>query len=223
MLAAAVLLLSGCTLRLPPGLRAPAIPAEPVATFQAAMLGRVQPPLTSPASPWQLGAEPPASVEAAGDALRIASGPGSPAWASPLLPFTPLNAPRSSQVEELTWDSAVTLTQRFFIVCALRFAAEPGAILFQATPFDLQISQDATRPEGGRSESVSRLVGDGAVHFWRLRLDDSGLQLRLDGSVVWQLPGRRQLAHVAFGETRSDAQHGGTMLLRNVVYFRRPA
>jgi hypothetical protein len=70
---------------------------------------------------------------------------------------------------------------------------------------------------------VSRLVGDGQVHFWRLRLDEAGVQLRLDGTVVWQLAGKRSLARIALGDTRTDSLHGGKMLLRNVVYVRRPA
>ena len=180
------------------------------------------PPIAQDAR-WQVAADDPGSVEVAGDALRLAGPAAHRAWASPRLPLTPLNGALPGQVEELTWDTTLRLEQRFFVVCELRFSGEPGAILVQATPFDLLVFHDAARPQGGRSESISRLVGDGTLHLWRLRLDATATTLWLDGSVVWTLPGARTLARIAFGETRGDSQHGGAMLLRNVVYVRRPA
>ncbi|MGH2369291.1 MAG: hypothetical protein ACRDI2_13945, partial [Chloroflexota bacterium] len=121
------------------------------------------------------------------------------------------------------WEASVTVARRFFIVCELRFAGEPGALLVQATPFDVQVFQDPARPGGATSHSVPRLVGDGEPHFWRLRLAGGRLALHLDGSIIWTLDGPRSLARVAFGETRTDDQHAGTMLLRDVIYVRRPA
>ena len=208
---------------LPRGLRTALPPADDAVVFQALLARRPVPPLESPESRWQVGADPPASVAIDGDTLRLTSPAGHPAWAIPQLPLTPLDGARQGQVEELTWDAAVSLDQRFFVVCELRFAGEPGSVLLQATPFDVQILHDAARPNGGRSESVPRLVGDGRTNFWRLRRDDAGLQLRLNGSPVWSMPRALALAHVAFGEVRRDPLHGGTMQLRNVVYVRRPA
>ena len=37
------------------------------------------------------------------------------------------------------------------------------------------------------------------------------------------LAGPRALSRLAFGETRTDEEHGGTMLLRDLIYVRRPA
>jgi len=215
--------LAGCATPVPPALRAPVLPTDPAITFQALLAGQPVPPLTAPDSPWQISVDPPGSIEIAGDAVRIVSPPGVRAWISPRLPLTPLNAARPGQLEDLNWDATVDNARRFFVACELRFAGEPGAILIQVTPFDLQVLHDSARPQGGRSESVSRLAGDGQEHFWRLRVDDAGLQLRLDGSIVWSMAGKRSLSRVAFGETRSDLEHGGAMLLRNLVYVRRPA
>ena len=64
----------------------------------------------------------------------------------PGLPVALLNAVPEAQVEEVAWESTVAVGQRFFIVCELRFAGEPGAILIQATPFDLQVHHDPERP-----------------------------------------------------------------------------
>jgi hypothetical protein len=133
----------------------------------------------------------------------------------------PLGAVPPGQLEELTWDGTVAVERRFFIVCELRFAAEPGAVLVQATPFDTQLSSDAERPGGGRSESLPQRIGDGAPHFWRLRLGGGRLDLLLDGSPIWSLDGPRGFARVAFGETRTDDEHGGTMTLRDLNYVRR--
>jgi hypothetical protein len=205
-------------------LRPPAAARDRATVFQSLLRGDPVVSLAAPNSPWQASAEPPATVEATPDGIRVVSEPGRVAWVSPRLPLAPLLEHAPGQVEELTWEATLTLapTRRFFVVCEVRFAGEPGALLIQATPFDLQVTQDAARPGGGTSQSVSRLVGDGTPHFWRLRLDGARVELRLDGSTVWALEGGRALARVAFGETRTDALHGGTMLLRDVVYVRRP-
>ncbi len=181
------------------------------------------PSLQAPDTPWQVGVDPPQRVELTPQGLLVVSHPGGRAWASPRLPLTPLNERVPGQVEELLWEATIELERTFFIVCELRFAGEPGALLIQATPHDIQLFQDTERPAGGTSVSLSRLAGDGTPHQWRLRLDDAAVTLMLDGSPVWRLEGARALARVAFGETRSDALHGGTMLLRDLVYVRRPA
>jgi hypothetical protein len=199
------------------------LPVDRAVVFQSLLTGEPAAPLNAPGAPWQVAAEPPSTVEISPDGLRLTGAPGRRAWASPRLPVSPLNGAVPGQVEELTWDAVLTLSQRFFVVCELRFAGEPGALLIQATPFDLQISQDANRPGGGTSSSVSRLVGDGKTHSWRIRLDGQRLELRLDGSTVWSLDGDRALARLAFGETRSDGLHGGDLLLHDVIYVRRPA
>lgn len=226
LIAPAAVALVGCSsLPGPATLRPPPLPRDDAAVFHSLLPGEPPPALGSPESAWQALAEPPAMVAAAGDGLTLTSVPGRRAWASPRLPMAPLRDPVPGQVEELTWRAAVRLDAgaRFFIVCELRFAGEPGALLVQATPFDVQVTHDADRPEGGTSDSISRLVGDGNAHFWRLRLDGAGTQLRLNGTAVWSFGGHRSLTRVAFGETRTDALHAGTMTLRDVVYVRRPA
>jgi hypothetical protein len=143
-------------------------------------------------------------------------------WASPRLPVAPLDDVVPGQIEELSWDGVIAVEQRFFIVCELRFAGESGAVLVQATPFDLQVFHDPERPSGGRSESLSPLLGDGRAHFWRVRLADGRFELHLDGTAIWSLDGPRALARCAFGETRTDDEHGGSMLMRDLIYVRRP-
>ncbi|HEV2123499.1 MAG TPA: hypothetical protein VGW38_12085, partial [Chloroflexota bacterium] len=105
----------------------------------------------------------------------------------------------------------------------LRFAGEPGALLIQPTPFDIQVMLDSGRPGGGTSNSLSRRVADSSAHAWRLRSSPEQLELWLDGSMIWSLAGNRVLSRVAFGETRTDAEHGGAVQLRDIVYVRRPA
>lgn len=223
MLALATTPLVGCAPRIPAALRPAEIPAGSAATFRALQPG--QPPLAIEAGDtrWLVSAEPGAGIEPLPHGARINTIPGRRAWASPRLPLIELERAGTASVEELAWDTAISLTARFFIVCELRFAGEPGALLMQATPFDVQVFQDSERPAGGASTSVSRLLGDGRIHSWRIRIDARGLSLRLDGSEVWLMPGARPLARVSFGETRTDSLHGGSMWLRDVVYVRRPA
>jgi hypothetical protein len=177
--------------------------------------------LAGHASRWASGADAPASVEVTPEGLLFRSAPGRRAWAAPRLPVAPLDAVPEGQIEELTWEATVAVERRFFVVCELRFAGEAGAVLVQATPYDVQVLHDAERPSGGRSESVSRLVSDARGHLWRLRLASGRLDLRVDGAALWSLEGPRAFARVAFGETRTDDEHGGSMLLRDLVYVRR--
>jgi hypothetical protein len=199
------------------------VPLEAATVFRAFPPGGPPDTLNGPDSRWAAGADEPARVEATPEGLRLTSVPGRRAWAVPSLPVAPLGAAPPDQSEELTWDGTVAVDQRYFIVCELRFAGEPGAVLVQATPFDTQVSFDPERPDGGKSESLPRQVGDGATHFWRLRVAGGRVDLLLDGSPLWSLDGRRALAQVAFGEIRTDDGHGGAMLLRDLNYVRRPA
>lgn len=198
------------------------LPRDRAAVFQDLGRGQALPALRGPDSRWAGTADDPARIEATAAGVRLVSEPGRRAWVSPRLPLATLDGILPRQIEELTWEARIEVQRRFFIVCELRFAGEPGALLVQATPFDLQVFQDPERPAGGTSESVSRRVGNGSTHFWRVRLAGGRLDLRLDGTTIWSREGPRALARVAFGETRTDEGHGGTMLLRDVVYVRRP-
>ena len=204
-------------------LRPPSLPTDSAAVFQALQPGRPPGALAAPDSPWDWQADPPATLELTAEGMRFVSAPGARVWTSPQLPVAPLNGAKPGQHEELTWDATVTVARAFFIVCELRFAGEPGAVLIQAGRTDMQVFDDSQRPGGGTSRSVSRTVGDAKQHLWRLRLTSESTELRLDGSAVWQLPGPHALSYVSFGESRTDSEHGGTMLLRDVIYVRRPA
>jgi hypothetical protein len=219
---AAAFALPACGIDLDPVPGRPAPPRDRAAGFNA--LGPSQPPqpVSGPDARWAAAADEPASVVVSPEGLRLTSFPSRRAWASPHLPVAPLDGVLDEQIEDVSWSAEIAVERRFFIVCELRFAAEPGAILIQATPYDLQVTHDPERPSGGRSESVSRVVSAGRAHYWRLRLAAGRLDLLLDGAPVWSATGPRALARVAFGETRTDDEHGGTMLLRDLVYVRRP-
>jgi hypothetical protein len=206
-------------------LRPPASPRDHAVTFQALLPGQVAPPLDAPESAWYALAESPSTVSQMGGELAIVSVPGRRAFVTPRLPVAPAEPLVSGQHEDLTWTTTLTLEarQQFFVVCELRFAGEPGAVLVQATPTDTQISQDSERPGGATSVSRSVRTADGRPQHWRLRLTETRGELLLNGSPLWALEGRKALGTVSFGETRTDALHGGQMRLRDVVYVRRPA
>jgi hypothetical protein len=209
----------------PPGspLRGGDLPRDRAATFRALAPGQPPETLTGPESRWASGAEEPARAELTPDGLLLVTLPGHRAWAAPRLPVAPLDAIPDGHVEDVTWEATIGIEQRYFVVCDLRFAGQPGAVLIQATPYDLQVFHDPDRPSGGRSESVSHLVDGAPEHYWRLHLAGGRLDLFLDGSIIWSLEGPRALSRLAFGETRTDDAHGGSMLLRDLTYVRRPA
>ena len=200
-------------------------PRDRAAVLQTRLPRHPNPPLGVPENPWHVVADPPSDIRLDGAALLIRSEPGRRAFASPRAPFAPVGYAPPRFVEELSWLARVTISpgQRFFILCELRFAGEPGAILLQPTPFDLQVTLDPERPAGGTSVSISRLLADGREHAYRLRATEQRLELLIDGTPRWSLDGRRTLSSVAFGETRTDALHGGELRLRDVIYVRRPA
>jgi hypothetical protein len=101
------------------------LPRDRAATFQGLLGGEPPPPLDDPQSPWQLGADDPATVEPVESGLRLTSRPGRRAWASPRLPVTPLAEAldgRPDSIEELTWEASVVVERRYFIICERRFA-----------------------------------------------------------------------------------------------------
>lgn len=204
------------------------LPTQDAVTFHAFLHGSTTlPPLEGPTSAWAIVAQSPARVEATPELLRLISAPQRQVWASPRLPYAPLSPPQNPAtqgpwIEDVTWTASIAIHQRYMVVCEVRFAGEPGALLVQATPFDVQVFQDPDRPNGGTSTSVSRIVDQGEVHYWRLRLDGRRFELFIDGTVVWTLEGPRTLARLAFGETRTDELHGGAIDLRDIVYVRRP-
>ena len=216
--------LVGCASRLS-GIAPNPPPRDRAAVLQTLLPGHPVPPIGVPENPWHVVAEPPSEIRLDGHTLVVRSEPGRRAFVSPRAPFAPLGYAPPRFVEELSWLARVTIApgQRFFVLCELRFAGEPGAILLQPTPFDLQVTLDPERPAGGSSVSVSRLLGDGREHAYRLRATEQRLELFLDGTPIWSLDGRRTLSSVAFGETRTDALHGGELRLRDVIYVRRPA
>jgi hypothetical protein len=201
------------------------LPRDRAAVLQTLLPGQPVPPIGVPESPWHVVAEAPAEVRLDGTSLVVRSEPGRRAFVSPRAPFAPLGYAPPRFVEELSWLASISITPglRFFVLCELRFAGEPGAILLQPTPFDLQVSLDPERPAGGTSVSVSRLLADGRERAYRLRATEQRVELYLNGSPIWTLEGGRVLSSVAFGETRTDALHGGELRLRDVVYIRRPA
>ncbi len=207
------------------------LPPENPDVFQSFLRGSVaMPVLEGPEAQWAVVADPPARVEATPELLRLISVPGHPVWASPRLPYAPLQSVirggnatgRGPWIEDVTWLASIAIHQRYMIVCEVRFAGEPGALLIQATPFDVQVFQDPDRPNGGTSTSVSRIVDRGEPHYWRLRLDGRRFEVFIDGSLAWTLEGPRTLSRIAFGETRTDSLHGGAISLSDIVYVRRP-
>ena len=174
---------------------------------------------------WQAVVQPGASATVKDGALQI-QGPAHVAGFVDLrLPprpapqegkfWLPLGLYTDTYEESLEWEAQVGRDNAFFIM------AQVGDLLLQVASDGLHINYPGLDGQLASFEVPTPLVNDGQPHHYLLERTDGLIRLRLDGSGIWVRPEAGQWAFVRFGETRSDAQHGGTLLLDNVRYTRR--
>jgi hypothetical protein len=56
------------------------------------------------------------------------------------------------------------------------------------------------------------------VHDWQLSRNAQQISLSIDGKQVWSAPSVEEFDQVKLGETKVDAQHGGSMRVEAVSY-----
>ena len=131
------------------------------------------------------------------------------AWA---YPRALAHAEHPLATEEVTWRAAVERSNRYFIV----LDAEP--LLVQVVPWGIIIHVD--RGPGRLAEQTLPLVVEnGRVIDWSFSWSGGRGRLGVSGRPVWEdeLPPPRVLR---LGETRTDAEHGGTLRLSALRYSR---
>jgi hypothetical protein len=113
--------------------------------------------------------------------------------------------------EELSWQSEVRLDREFFVIL------EWEPLLIQRTRYGLHV---AFPDERGRITGREIHQAPDGARTWRLRRAGGQLALEIDGQGVWSALERPFTSRPRFGESRTDAEHGGRMELEWVRYHR---
>jgi hypothetical protein len=107
--------------------------------------------------------------------------------------------------EEYVWRASVVLDGRFFVLL------ETDRLLVQVTPTGMQVDA-AGRP----GQTLPRPAGWAAPQEWTLRRAGGRTTLLHGGEVVSADADGAPFRFVRFGETRTDADHGGTLRLHSL-------
>ena len=116
------------------------------------------------------------------------------------------------RTERMTWRASVERTGGFYVVL------EAARLLVQAVPYGLHITYPDERDQARGHEVQLPAINDGRPHDWLLVRDSRQTALSFDGRQVWSAPARGELNQMRLGETKRDAQHGGTMRVETASY-----
>jgi hypothetical protein len=173
---------------------------------------------------WDIATDVPVSVAAGRGGIQVDIPPASrasleppppvPAWwntfpASLLLP-PPFNTEDFG--ERLEWRLSVERARTYFVL------VESDSLLLQLAPYGVHVTVRG-QIDSDAAEVASPALADG-THNWSLTRDGGLVSLAADGGVVWQRKSSVPFGRIRFGETRSDALHGGRMRLESVAYDR---
>jgi hypothetical protein len=124
------------------------------------------------------------------------------------------------QRETLTWVAEVQRVGAWYVIADVAFGSTP--LLVQATTYGCHVTAPV-RADASRWGVTGHIVPLDAgrlsrEHRWELARDGNLAALRLDRDSVWRGEVPAALTTIAFGETRSDREHGGTLRLMLVEY-----
>jgi hypothetical protein len=156
--------------------------------------------------------------------VRLTSPAGSTAFLQAKLPpalergsawWLPVGLSERERIEDVVWRSSVRRERTYFVML------DVPPLLIQVVPYGVHVTYpDASGAQ--RGHEINHPVGqDGLVHEWQVSRDMSEIRLNLDGRSVWTAPQRGELRQLRLGETRSDPEHGGTMLLERASFSNR--
>ncbi|MDQ3702254.1 MAG: hypothetical protein M3442_15235 [Chloroflexota bacterium] len=136
--------------------------------------------------------------------LEVRPLPVTPApWDLPRGLLVPDAAPAQ---ESLIWRASVQRDREYFVL------VEVQGLLVQLTSWGLVISP--TAPGAAGALPVSRTVPNGSTQEWTLRRAGGRVFLLNGREEIWQGRDVGPFRSVRLGETRTDAEHGGTLLLQ---------
>jgi hypothetical protein len=118
----------------------------------------------------------------------------------------------------LAWTAEIAPTGRFFVLL------DTGSLQAQLQMEGAQTSLLVTfaPPGAGRQERTQTVSLPPAAGYrqWTLTRADGQIRLELDGQDVLVAPDAGSFHYLRLGETRTDAEHGGTLRLRALRYTR---
>jgi hypothetical protein len=122
--------------------------------------------------------------------------------------------------ERLSWTAQVTPQGSFFVICEAAFG--PAPLLLQQTWYGFHVTARDTAGEVRGFEIAEAVRQRHGPQRWRLERHGRSLRLSLGERELLTGTVPAALTRLAFGETRSDEQHGGRLELRDVRYERQP-
>lgn len=140
--------------------------------------------------------------------LEVRPPPAAPApWS---LPRGLLVPDAAAAQETLTWRASVQREREYFVL------VEVEGLLVQLTSWGLVISPTAPGGAGGAGGAtpISRMVPNGSTQEWTLRRAGGRVSLLNGREEIWQGRDVGPFRSLRLGETRTDAEHGGTLLLQ---------
>ena len=191
----------------------------PIREFAAALTSEA-----TARSQWDFTTSGAGQVAFDGTGVRLSSPAGSTAFMEAKLPpalqwgsawWLPVGLGERERTEVIAWRATIRRERTYFVVL------DVPPLLIQAVPYGVHV----TYPDAAgvlRGHEVSHPIGqDGLAHEWRISRDSSTVRLSLDGREVWTAPQRGEIKQLRLGETRSDPEHAGEMVLQHASFSNR--
>ena len=126
--------------------------------------------------------------------------------------WLPLGLATLEREETLSWRGQIDRTGGYFVITEIK------QLLIQAVPYGLHITypDDLKRAKG--YEIQSQVTLDGKMHDWEIIRDPKEIRVRVDGNEIWKSRSQGPLGQLKVGETKRDADHGGTMKVERASY-----
>lgn len=126
--------------------------------------------------------------------------------------WLPVGLAERERTERLSWQATIRRTGPFYVVSEIR------NLLVQAVGYGVHITYPDERKQMRGWEIQHPAGTDGQAHDWVIERDTQRISLSIDGKQVWSTMQHEALNQVKLGETKVDAEHGGSMSVQSVRY-----
>ncbi|MDQ3703498.1 MAG: hypothetical protein M3442_21645 [Chloroflexota bacterium] len=126
--------------------------------------------------------------------------------------WLPVGLAERERNERLSWQATIRRTHGYYVV------AEVRRLLIQVVNYGIHVTYPDEQNIARGHEIPHPLGSDGQPHEWQIIRDTRQIRLLVDGKEVWAAGQREALGQIKLGETKVDADHGGTMRVQRAVY-----
>jgi hypothetical protein len=126
--------------------------------------------------------------------------------------WLPVGLAERDRAERFTWRAGISRTGGYYTVTEVR------QLLVEVVAYGVHIIYPDDRKQLTGFEIQHPVGSDGQVHEWQLSRNGRQISLSLDGKQVWSARSWEEFDQVKLGETKVDAQHGGSMRVEAVSY-----